>query len=465
MTTQYAVCHLERGAGNDSGMSCHIERKTAEGKPHIPDNADESRTYLNRELIDFPKGVVNRTQAIQHRIETSGLKRKVGKNQTRAIRVLLTGTHEQMMALANGGRLDDWCRANIKWLHDTFGKDNLVSCVLHMDEKTPHLHATVVPVVSAPRKRREREGEQKYKEKDPAPRLCANELMTRGKLRQYQDTYAQAMTGFGLKRGIVASGARHQTQQQYNRQQSHELQADIERLTADIENLTAEKEKVEKEAKDGKNRILSWLGTGELPKLEKEVADRDRRIAALQKQLTDMQKRYDDLKASSLRERNSYQKEIDAATKRIAEWEACYNAEHNRAKGLHRLAYPERYRLSSGAELVSGWIPNRMYPSLSITTLFHGNEFKNTSYNLPQNLLDRYDSGAITLHELVNELFEPWEQVDESQHSLLAIALQTAAGGIPAPHVGTGSGGSSSDLPWNDNDKDKFQRARSKSRR
>ena len=369
-----------------------------------------------------------------------------------------------MIALANADRLDDWCRANIEWLQDTFGEDNLVSCVLHMDEKTPHLHATVVPIVTAPRTRRKREGEQKYKDKTPAPRLCANELMTRGKLRQYQDTYAEAMAGFGLKRGVVASGARHQTQQQYNRQQALELQSDIERLTAEIENLAAEKEKVEKGAKDGKNRILSWLGTGELPKLEKDVADRDRQIAGLQRQLTDMQKRYDDLKADSLREHNSYQREIDAATKRAAEWESRYNTEHNRAKELHRMAYPERYRLSSGAELVSGWIPNRMYPSLSITTLFHGNEFKNTSYNLSQNLLDKYDSCALTLHELVNELFEPWEQVDESQHSLLAIALQTAAGGIPTPHVGTGAGGSSSDLPWNDNDKEKYQRQNTKRR-
>ena len=24
--TQYAVCHLQRGSGNDSGMSCHKER-------------------------------------------------------------------------------------------------------------------------------------------------------------------------------------------------------------------------------------------------------------------------------------------------------------------------------------------------------------------------------------------------------------------------------------------------------
>lgn len=445
-------------------MSCHIERKTVNGKPHIPSNADEARTHLNRELITFPEGITNRTQAIQHRLETAGLKRKIGKNQTRAIRVLLTGTHEQMMTLVSEGRLDDWCHANIKWLQNTFGKDNLVSCVLHMDEKTPHLHATVIPIVTTPRKRREREGEQKYKEKAAAPRLCADDLMTRGKLRQYQDTYAKAVAGFGLQRGVVASGARHQTQQAYNRQQSLERQADMERLMTEIAELQTERARIEKGAKDGKNRILSWLGTGELPKLEKEVADKDKQIADLKRQLGEMQKKYDALKANSLREHNAYQKEIAEATKRVAEWESRYKTEHNRAKELHRKAYPERYRLSSGAELVSGWIPNRRYPNLSITTMFHGNEFKTTSYDIPQELLDKFDSGMITLHELVNELFAPWEQVDESQHSLLAVALQTAAGGTPTPHVGTGAGGSNSDLPWNDQDKDKLYRHKLKGR-
>ena len=37
--TQYAVCHLQRGSGNDSGMSCHIERKDAKGKVYVPVNA------------------------------------------------------------------------------------------------------------------------------------------------------------------------------------------------------------------------------------------------------------------------------------------------------------------------------------------------------------------------------------------------------------------------------------------
>lgn len=70
--TQYAVCHLQRGSGNDSGMSCHIERKDAKGKIYVPANANADRTHLNRELVRFPEGVSNRTEAVQHRIDTAG---------------------------------------------------------------------------------------------------------------------------------------------------------------------------------------------------------------------------------------------------------------------------------------------------------------------------------------------------------------------------------------------------------
>ncbi|KWW27650.1 MAG: mobilization protein [bacterium P3] len=70
----YAVLHLEKAKGADSGMSAHIERTIQ------PKNADPTRTHQNRELIQFPDGVRNRTAAIQHRLDTAGLKRKIGKN-------------------------------------------------------------------------------------------------------------------------------------------------------------------------------------------------------------------------------------------------------------------------------------------------------------------------------------------------------------------------------------------------
>lgn len=42
-------------------------------------------------------------------------------------------------------------------------------------------------------------------------------------------------------------------------------------------------------------------------------------------------------------------------------------------------------------------------------------------------------------------------QVNEIQAQLLGAAFTLAFGGPAEVHVGTGTGGSSSDLPWNDN--------------
>ena len=42
-----------------------------------------------------------------------------------------------------------------------------------------------------------------------AARLSANDIMTRHKLKAYQDGYALAMAKYGLKRGIVGSEAQY----------------------------------------------------------------------------------------------------------------------------------------------------------------------------------------------------------------------------------------------------------------
>ena len=52
----YAVLHLEKASGTDSGISAHIERTIT------PKNVDPIRTHLNRELVRFPNGVQNRTE-------------------------------------------------------------------------------------------------------------------------------------------------------------------------------------------------------------------------------------------------------------------------------------------------------------------------------------------------------------------------------------------------------------------
>lgn len=446
--TQYAVCHLQRGSGNDSGMSCHIERKDAKGKKYVPANADAKRTSQNRELLTFPDGVANRTEAIQHRINTAGLRRKVSKNQTKAIRIMLTGTHEQMMKIANDGKLGSWIDVNLKWLKETFGDENLVSCVLHMDEKTPHLHATVVPIVTGERIRRKREGEKKYETKS-GPRLSADDVMRRTKLHEYQNSYAKAMKPFGLQRGIVGSTAKHQANSEYYKQQMNRYEEDIAKLQADIE-----------QAKEGRSTVLSWFGKGDLAKAKKELAEKDELIAKLKGQIqiltaekTQLQEQH---KSEMEQLRNSYQKEIDMAIHRAEaterkskEKEVIIDKQKQHIDQLDRKANPHRYQLSSGAELVHYNIPNMSNPSIHIWTKVGNEEYDTRTYiEYFSEIWERFSKGEATAYELINEVFEPHEQVNEAQANLLGAAFELATGGPVQTHVGTGSGGSSSKLPW-----------------
>lgn len=299
----YAVLHMEKTSGTDAAMSAHIERTIK------PKNADESRTHLNRELIRFPNGVENRTQAIQHRLDTAGLTRKIGNNQVRAIRVLLTGTHEDMERITNEGRLDGWCSDNLKYLADTFGRENIVSAVLHMDEQTPHIHATLVPIVKGERKRKKKEQVKGRYRKKPtdAARLCADEIMTRAKLKSYQDTYAQTMSIYGLQRGIDGSEARHISTRQYYRdlmQQTEQLQTDIEQLQDRKKTAQEELRRAKKEVQTEKLKgaattaatniaesVGSLFGSNKVKTLERENAALQNRISELENETQEREKR------------------------------------------------------------------------------------------------------------------------------------------------------------------------------
>ena len=98
------------------------------------------------------------------------------------------------MKIQDEGRLDEWCDDNLQWLHHTFGKENTVSAVLHMDEHTPHIHATVVPIVTGKRRKANKEqedGKRSYRKKANTVRLCADDVLTRDKLVAYHDSYAK----------------------------------------------------------------------------------------------------------------------------------------------------------------------------------------------------------------------------------------------------------------------------------
>lgn len=175
----YVVLHIDKARSNDSGNTAHIART------YTPSNVDPSRTHLNRELVQFPANVTNRSEAIEHRIATAGIYRKVAKNQVKALRFILSSSPKDMARIEQEGRLYEWCDESMDWLRSTFGADNVVAATLHADEETPHIHATVVPIVTGERRKAKEEaenGKRKYKTKKNKVRLCADDVLTPKKL-------------------------------------------------------------------------------------------------------------------------------------------------------------------------------------------------------------------------------------------------------------------------------------------
>ena len=284
----YISIQINKAKGSaDTGASDHIERKS------IPKNADPTRTHLNRELVEFPDGVADRTEAISHRIRTAGIRRKITPDQ-------VSGTHEDMIRVQDEGRLDEWCDDNLQWLHRTFGKENTVSAVLHMDEHTPHIHATVVPIVTGKRRKarqKQVDGRRTYRKKANAVRLCADDLMSRERLVAYHDSYAAAMAKYGLQRGIRGSEARHTTTSQYYRdlkRQTGELEANVRLLQTEQQQAEQQLDEVRKEIRSEKleaakteaktalvAKVGSLLGSN---KLKEEREGLQQRISVLENQ-------------------------------------------------------------------------------------------------------------------------------------------------------------------------------------
>ena len=318
----YISIQINKAKGSaDTGASDHIERKT------IPKNADPTRTHLNRELVEFPDGVSDRTEAISHRIRTAGIKRKITPDQVRAIRIVLSGTHEDMMKIQDEGRLDEWCDDNLQWLHRTFGKENTVSAVLHMDEHTPHIHATVVPIVTGKRRKarqKQVDGRRTYRKKANAVRLCADDLMSRERLVAYHDSYAAAMAKYGLQRGIRGSEARHTTTAQYYRdlkRQTGELEANVQQLQTEQRQAERQLDEVRKEIKSEKleaakteaktalvAKVGSLLGSN---KLKEEREGLQQRLSVLEKQNEELMQHIKQMEREHQSERTKFNEYID----------------------------------------------------------------------------------------------------------------------------------------------------------
>lgn len=116
---------------------------------------------------------------------------KIAKNAVYAVEFMLTFGQEAKEKID----IDTWCHDNMKWLASHFGgSQNVVSAILHLDERTPHIHAIVIPL--------DEKGKLNYTKYLGGSKYRLSEL---------QDSYHAEVGQFhNLDRGLKGSKAHHQ---------------------------------------------------------------------------------------------------------------------------------------------------------------------------------------------------------------------------------------------------------------
>ena len=180
---QYAILRFAKYKGPEiSQIEAHNER-TKEKYASNPD-IDLSRSKYNFHIIEPTDKYRKMSEALIKRYNCP----RVRSDSVRIVETLITASPEFFE-----GKSEKEIRAffqhAVDFLKDELGEDRLISAVVHMDEKTPHMHVSFVPIT-----------------KDG--RLSAKDIVgNRKSLTAWQDRYWQHMVSKypELERGESAS--------------------------------------------------------------------------------------------------------------------------------------------------------------------------------------------------------------------------------------------------------------------
>lgn len=311
MPSYKQVFHMEPRITIAGGLNRHITRKefvSEDGKntvqTWVPKNADPAKTANNVELIsrkytDSAGKTYELTlqQAVDKRLREAGIKRR--KGQASCLEIIFTGSHDRMVAMSRK-ELMKWSSDILKWAKKQWGEENVVSASLHVDERTPHIHMIVVPIVTGQSRRTKFQQEHKkstktYKINHNKLRLCKNEVYTKAKLYEYHDSLFQEVNKtYGLERGEFAlpgSKKKHQDSIDYNRQLAEEaaerrsllaeIQADYDEIQGDIQELQTQKDTLSSKVKKEQEKFDA--AEAKTKEAEEEAEKAEERLASQKK--------------------------------------------------------------------------------------------------------------------------------------------------------------------------------------
>ena len=238
MERQKQVVHFQAKSGFTTAQSNEHQRRWTE-KGWECSNAngriDRTREHLNFEIVRGGRvQPVDKSRSIPEKfaenLRLRGIKdpnAKYGdepKIRT-VVDFIISGSHDRLTELAFGSQKIDFeqgadnsaiqrCPEVEQWAKDMYdvlcgryGEENILSFIVHLDERSPHIHADIVPVVDGNTIsfRKLFAGNDKYE--------------YRQKTLELHDAFAKANEPWGLERGdsVAVTGAKHQSTEEYRR--------------------------------------------------------------------------------------------------------------------------------------------------------------------------------------------------------------------------------------------------------
>ncbi len=278
----YAIARIEKiKMGTVGRIYRHHERKKESYKSN-PD-IDPTRTRFNFHLVE-PSGPY--MDMVRQRIQAAGARRR--KDSVVMQDGLVAATPEWIKAKTPEAQ-QEFFRYAFRFFEERFGKENMISAVVHMDEATPHMHFCFVPIT--------KKGRLSSKDVIGGPR---------GMHQLQEDYYAYMVEKYPeLSRGIPKRVSRRTHLPGYIYKNAAQLHSHYEEIVTAIQNIGLVGNARKKE------QALELLGryAPEMARLKNDVRQTDRHIFSLEQQLKDSDWLLNDARALNLHQEQELYRE------------------------------------------------------------------------------------------------------------------------------------------------------------
>ena len=342
------VCDIRGSAGMSRGQSTEHLRNYKVTDPNMKKYGyyDPTRMRLNFEVVDGGKIIpVNQSYPLDKRLKDNmkargitppkpiQMKDGTKKDRLSVANIILGGSRNQMLQLAFGDQkvdlkknadnshlqrkedIESWAVAQYNLMCKLYGKENVIAFVVHLDEKNPHVHCTILP---------EKDGKISYNSVIGGK----NKEEAREHFLKTHDAVAEVNSQFGLERGndVRLTGAKHRTSEEYwtyLRDECSRLENQVGSLEDQVESLNEQIKFVEDEIRRANIKHKSF--TTMIANQEKALEDLNNEVNTEEYLLQENQNQNNNLttliqnKQKMLREKKEQLEETDEKLLKLKE--------------------------------------------------------------------------------------------------------------------------------------------------